>query len=38
MKDYVIGGMDRGFKLKLFRALRGLDEAGLAPDHERIPR
>jgi hypothetical protein len=37
MKDYVIGGMDRGFKLKLFRALRGLDEAG-RPDHERIPR
>lgn len=31
MKDYVIGGMDRGFKLKLFRALRALDEAGLAP-------
>jgi len=31
MKEYVIGGMDRGFKLKLFRALRALDEAGLAP-------
>ena len=31
MKEYVIGGMDRGFKLKLFRALRALEDAGLAP-------
>jgi hypothetical protein len=31
LKDYVIGGMDRGFKLKLFRALRALEDAGLAP-------
>jgi hypothetical protein len=31
LKDYVIGGMDRGFKLKLYRALRALDDAGLAP-------
>jgi hypothetical protein len=31
MMDYVIGGMDRGFKLKLFRALRAADEAGLSP-------
>jgi hypothetical protein len=31
MMDYVIGGMDRSFKLKLFRALRAADEAGLSP-------
>jgi hypothetical protein len=31
LKDYVIGGMDRGFKLKLFRALRVMDDAGLMP-------
>jgi hypothetical protein len=31
MKDYVIGGMDRGFRLKLFRALRAMEVAGLAP-------
>jgi hypothetical protein len=31
LKDYVIGGMDRGFKLKLFRALRKMDEAGFMP-------
>jgi hypothetical protein len=31
LKDYVIGGMDRGFKLKLFRALRAVDDAGLMP-------
>ena len=31
MKDYVIGGMDRGFKLKLYRALRAMDDAGLVP-------
>jgi hypothetical protein len=31
MKDYVIGGMDRAFKLRLFRALRAMEEAGLAP-------
>src|SRR5258708_27437298 len=31
LKEYVIGGMDRGFKLKLFRALRAMDEAGLMP-------
>jgi hypothetical protein len=31
LKDYVIGGMDRGFKLKLFRALRVIDDAGLMP-------
>jgi hypothetical protein len=29
--DYVIGGMDRSFKLKLYRALRTMDEAGLMP-------
>jgi hypothetical protein len=31
IKDYVIGGMDRGFKLKLFRALRVIDDAGFMP-------
>jgi hypothetical protein len=31
LKDYVIGGMDRGFKLKLFRALRAMEDAGLMP-------
>jgi hypothetical protein len=31
LKDYVIGGMDRGFKLKLFRALRVIDDAGFMP-------
>ena len=29
--DYVIGGMDRSFKIKLYHALRAMDEAGLAP-------
>src|SRR6266404_621636 len=29
--DYVIGGMDRGFKLKLYRVLRTMDDAGLMP-------
>ena len=31
VKDYVIGGMDRGFRLKLFRALRVMDDAGFMP-------
>jgi hypothetical protein len=31
VKDYVIGGMDRSFKLKLYHALRALDDAGLSP-------
>ena len=31
MKDYVIGGMDRGFKLKLFHALHAAEEAGMSP-------
>src|SRR5262245_3534139 len=31
VKDYVIGGMDRGFKLRLFRALRVMDDAGFMP-------
>src|SRR5262245_55263925 len=31
VKDYVIGGMDRRFKLKLFRALRMMDDAGFMP-------
>ncbi len=29
--DYVIGGVDRGFKLRLFQMLRAADQAGLAP-------
>ncbi|SHJ80780.1 hypothetical protein SAMN05444159_1554 [Bradyrhizobium lablabi] len=29
--DYVIGGMDRSFKLKLFHALHTAEEAGLSP-------
>jgi len=31
MMDYVIGGMDRSFKLKLFQTLRAAEEAGLSP-------
>jgi hypothetical protein len=31
LKDYVIGGMDREFKHRLYRALRALDRAGLVP-------
>ena len=31
LMDYVIGGVDRGFKLKLFQLLRAADQAGLAP-------
>ena len=31
VKDYVIGGMDRRFKLKLYTALRAMDEAGFMP-------
>jgi hypothetical protein len=31
LKDYVIGGMDRGFKRKLYNALREMDEAGFSP-------
>src|SRR5262245_6196529 len=31
LKDYVIGGMDRGFRLKLYRALHTIDEAGFMP-------
>jgi hypothetical protein len=31
LMDYVIGGMDRGFKVKLYRALRAMDDAGLMP-------
>ena len=30
-KDYVIGGMDRGFKRKLYNALRAMDDAGFSP-------
>ena len=29
--DYVIGGLDPGFKVQLFHALRALEEAGLMP-------
>jgi hypothetical protein len=31
LMEYVIGGMDRGFKLKLYHALRAMDGAGLSP-------
>jgi len=31
LMDYVIGGMDRSFKRKLYRALHAADEAGLVP-------
>jgi hypothetical protein len=31
LMDYVIGGMDPSFKLKLYHALRALDDAELAP-------
>jgi hypothetical protein len=31
LKDYVIGGMDRGFKRKLYDALRAMDAAGFSP-------
>jgi hypothetical protein len=31
LMDYVIGGMDRGFKLRLYHALRAMDDAGLSP-------
>ena len=31
VKDYVIGGMDRRFKLKLYYALRTMDDAGFMP-------
>jgi len=31
MAQYVIGGMDRGFRLRLYRLFRALDDAGLAP-------
>ena len=29
--EYVIGGMDRSFKLRLYHALRAMDDAGLGP-------
>jgi hypothetical protein len=31
MMDYVIGGMDRSFKLKLFHTLHAAEQAGLQP-------
>jgi len=31
LKDYVIGGMDRDFRGKLYSALRAMDDAGLSP-------
>jgi hypothetical protein len=31
MAEYVIGGMDRDFKVKLYRLFHALDDAGLAP-------
>jgi hypothetical protein len=29
--EYVVGGMDQGFKVKLYHLFRALDDAGLAP-------
>ena len=38
LMEYVIDGMDRSFKLRLYHALRAMDDAGLAPgDNKRIP-
>src|SRR5215469_13078717 len=31
LQDYVIGGMDQGFKRKLYDALRAMDDAGFSP-------
>ena len=31
LMEYVIGGMDRDFKSKLYHALRAMDDAGLSP-------
>jgi len=31
MQEYVIGGMERSFRLKLYRMMRAADDAGLAP-------
>jgi hypothetical protein len=31
LMEYVIAGMDRDFKLKLYHALRAMDDAGLSP-------
>jgi len=31
MMDYVIGGMDRSFKIRLFNMLRAAEQAGLSP-------
>jgi hypothetical protein len=31
LEDYVIGGIDRGFRRKLYNALHAMDEAGLSP-------
>ena len=31
LKDYVIGGIDRDFRGKLYNALRAMDDAGLSP-------
>ena len=31
LKDYVIGGIDRGFRRKLYDALRAMDDAGFSP-------
>lgn len=31
LKDYVIGGMDRDFRRKLYNALRAMDDAGFSP-------
>jgi hypothetical protein len=38
LMEYVIGGMDQGFRLRLYHALRALDDWALARDNKCIPR
>ena len=38
MMDYVIGGMDRSFKLKLFHTLHAAEAAGLSPGITSVAR
>ncbi|MGL3214883.1 hypothetical protein [Bradyrhizobium sp. BR 1433] len=36
LMDYVIGGMDRAFKQKLFYMLHAAEQAGLAPGSQAV--
>ena len=38
MMDYVIGGMDRKFKLKLFTLFTPLSRPDCSRHHQRVPR